>query len=541
LHGLESDALHALKYLRTFVVLYPVALFAFFSLVCWCAWKLLPGKTWALPYRVQLAAGFALAPTIALVGYAIVWLVSPVVYDCTVAQIAAVSYRFALYHEQLYEPLEAGARYSLLYGPAAYLVHMPAFILFGGSLFTAKLTGVIAFLAALWFIYRACRALASISESIIALGLVCLVLGSFQFYAFCNRPEPFLLLCVAIPVWMIATGRERWVFLVTGVSAALAIGLKITAVLYFVPVFAFLLYRAKSGRVLAGLSTAVVLCVLPFLLPTVSLVNYLALLRNVAGHGIILQNFLDCVQLAVLLLVLILSAVLWRSRAGAKLPPQGAIYLASLAFAIAGVCVIGAKPGSGSHHLIPFLGILPPTYFWLRPSSFPDASDRGAVPFFVPLALTLCVLGIIPMAQMARVFPADFREGNSMVNETDSILRGYPGQSIEMGYGDNIYEPSTYLRTVLVFAGNQYTLDGVALQDDQFGGKELPAASTWLLDECHTDIWLIPKDEQPFATHNGYNTELSLFDDEFRTAFLTHYHRIESRRFFDVWRCANHK
>jgi len=540
-YGLPRVVHYAIKHPGASGISYPVALFAFFFLVCWCAWKLLPRKAWVPANRIDLAAWLALIPIIGIAGYAIAWLVSPVISDCISPQVAAVAYRAAFYHGQIYGPLNAGAQFSMLYGPITYLAQMPAFLLLGGSLFTAKVTGVIVLVVSLWFVYRSCRTLASTSESIIALGLVCLVLAFFQNMSFLNRPEPILLLCVAVPVWMIATGRECWAFLVTSIAVALAINLKISGVLYLLPAIAFLLYRAKLRRVIEGLSAATVLVVLPFLLPSVSIMNYLAILRVDAKHGISLIGLVECFQWATVLLVLIFSSVLWRYRKGEKLSLHGVIFLGSLAFAIAGACVIGAKPGSGPHHLIPFLGILPHAYFWLRKDGLSGSYVPGGVPVFIPLALTLCLLAALQMERMALGFRTESEEGRSVVDEIHSILHDYPTQSIEMGYGDNVYEEPTYYRMLLVFAGNPYTIDAVPVQELQFGGKELPAASTSLLDGCRTDIWLIPKGEQPFATRNGYNMHLRVFDNDFRMAFVSHYHEIVSRRFFEVWRCTNRR
>jgi len=499
----------------------------------------MPAKAWLTsPGAKNLVQSVAVVPVVALVGFAVVYLISPIISDCIEPQVAAVAYRAALHHGRIYGPLQDGPQYSLLYGPATYLVHMPLFLLFGGSLFTAKLVGVAALLVSLWSVYRSCRTLASASESIMALGLVCLVLASFGFMAFWNRPEPILLLCVAVPVWMIASNRQWASFVAVGAALALALHLKVTGGLYLVPVIAFMRPLRNIGKTIAALSLAAALLAAPFLLQSVSLPDYLGTLRVAAAHGLDRQLFLENIQLAALLLLPICWCVLLRRRV-ARLSLRTIVNLAALVLPIAAVCVIGAKPGAGSHHLIPFVGILPYAFLWLRADDVSVVSARGSiVPILIPVAFTLLALGMTTMGVVLMSFPAQFREGKALVREVNSIVHDYPNRSIEMGYGESVYETATYFRCLLVFAGNPYTLDAIAVQELQFGGKSLPVATRRLLEQCHTEMWLIPKGEQPFAAHNGYNMEVPVFDSAFRRAFVDHYHHIESRQFFEVWGCT---
>ncbi len=52
---------------------------------------------------------------------------------------------------------------------------------------------------------------------------------------------------------------------------------------------------------------------------------------------------------------------------------------------------------------------------------------------------------------------------------------------------------------------------------------------------CNTDIWLIPKDEQPFTMIGYYGNRM--FRTAFVEAFLNNYEKRESFDYFDVWAC----
>jgi 4-amino-4-deoxy-L-arabinose transferase-like glycosyltransferase len=527
----------SLKVIQLFCSTHPAAFFVAASAAYWCVRRFLPHGSGRL-HRKDLAAGLAAIPSFLILIFAFVYLISPVINDYVEPQIMAVSYRASFEHGQLYQASNAPDVITEPYGPIAYLAQSPAFRVFGGNLFAGKLIGVVAFIASFVFIYRSARALASRSESIIAMGLVSLVLLKFVNTAFWDRPDPLLLLCVAIPTWMIATGRTRFIFLVVGVTFALAVNLKITGVIYFLPTFSLLPYRGESRKILAGLLAAVAILVLPFLFPSVSFINYLASLNITVHHGLLYDEFLDCAGLAALLMVPVMWSAWRQYKTGQSLSRRQIAYLGALFVASAAICVVGAKPGAGSHHLIPFLGLLPHAYFSFRPSGIATSVVRAPASFCVPLALTLLLIAEPHVRNAIAEFPLQLRDGARAVDEIKSILHDYPGQSIEMGYGQSLYTPSTYFRILLIFAGNPYSLDPAPVQDMHSAGRPLPSGIVAMFDRCRTEIWLIPKGQEPFSVRDSSNNSY-LFDGDFRTAFTRHYQRSESREFFEVWRCTS--
>jgi hypothetical protein len=137
-------------------------------------------------------------------------------------------------------------------------------------------------------------------------------------------------------------------------------------------------------------------------------------------------------------------------------------------------------------------------------------------------------------------------EGNTAraaMADIASILRRYPFERIEMGYGAANHQ-SASLRLALVVASDHLSLDEAALSDMQLAGMRLPPATIDAMASCATPIWLIPKDEPPFSLPNIYGVfhpkvapSRPLFDAEFREAFFRNYRRHESTEYFDVWKC----
>ncbi len=97
------------------------------------------------------------------------------------------------------------------------------------------------------------------------------------------------------------------------------------------------------------------------------------------------------------------------------------------------------------------------------------------------------------------------------------------------GYRNTLYKP------LLVFAGHPYTLDvGVMIETSKLGIK-LPKEAVTRLENCYTDIWLVPAGERPFEMIGYYGNPV--FDPSFRAAFIGHYKKLKSFNYFDVWAC----
>ena len=103
-----------------------------------------------------------------------------------------------------------------------------------------------------------------------------------------------------------------------------------------------------------------------------------------------------------------------------------------------------------------------------------------------------------------------------------------------MGFGKYETYRMTFYRTNLVFEGNPYLVDPLAMMDMQLAGMDIPSQTINALQSGFIDIWLIPKGDDPFTLRNWYNKKF-IFDDRFRKSFLDSYRLADRSRFFDLW------
>jgi hypothetical protein len=122
------------------------------------------------------------------------------------------------------------------------------------------------------------------------------------------------------------------------------------------------------------------------------------------------------------------------------------------------------------------------------------------------------------------------------------VMRENPGRTIQAGVavakrGDDAFFSMRYYgyRSLLVMAGHPYSLDfGTAMEFTKLGIPESPGMIEQMAN-CTTDIWLIPKDELPFALRGYYGQ--TVFSKGFQEAFKSRYQPISTKTVYEVWAC----
>ncbi len=266
-----------------------------------------------------------------------------------------------LFHagQPIYHAVDAPERYTLIYGPLAYIVHGIVLSVFGPGIGVSKALAALAALASLALTYFAARREAPAARAAIVTGLYALLLLIFRNYSFWTRPEPFQLCTVAASLFFAAGGRGPAAAIAAGVASGMLWNFKITGPLYTLPVLA-LLYRRSGWRntVLAAAAAALVFAA-PFVaFPNVSLLNYAAWIRLSARTGLLFYLFRQNLEWAAFLLLPLLLSF-HHSIAGQRRRDSNerAVTIALVAGMI-GVVIVGAKPGAGPYHLMPFLPVI---------------------------------------------------------------------------------------------------------------------------------------------------------------------------------------
>ena len=345
--------------------------------------------------------------------------------------------------------------------------------------------------------------------------------------------------------------------LLLALACGLSFDVKFTALFYFAPLFVLLIRRHGWRSAALAAAGVVVFAVLPFFVPGISGLRYLEWLHQTSRQPLSHGEFLRELKLLPVVCAPFVL-LLW------QLANCGQDYLASylrekrffllvLGGCLAAVAVSSSKIGAGSHHFMPFYPTIAyacaDVYSKIRNAAIAASVDPR--PTIAPLLwcwLTIAVatqLGI-RLSPTVKTLLQSRSEASAVVSDVEGVMRSHPGKKIEMGYGGwNAEYKLTYFRPALVFAGNPFTIDVVALGDMQLSGViAIPPSTLAYVQQCKTQIWLIPKGDEPFSMINVYSLmdphlfpERPVFSDEFRRLFFQQYRKQPSSQYFDIWEC----
>jgi hypothetical protein len=501
----------------------------------------LRSKSVLLPVSVAVLVGFAtiLAVNTAYAGF----------LDHIEPSLVAISWLFRK-GAPLYHPLPFADRYSMLYGPSCFLPYAAAFWLAGGSAVSAKLVVAMADALTLLLLFRTFRSLFDRASALIAVALLLVVAHALRpnHYFFQVRGDALIICASALGLFG-ATRPSRWGLLALAVGAALLIDSKFTGLIYVIPLFA-LLIEARGLRVAVVVAAgAIALAALPFLLPNVSVRQYLSWVQLATGHP---RSFTDlratllALPILALPLPLILGRAPWKDRRLLDYFRANRARALALAASLALATVASSRIGAGSHHLLPLLPVL--GYEYARLYSVVKASPQAAQSSFGYGLLWCCaalVLSVRVGGGLREVLLPWTQWGwaREVSSDVTSFLGSQRGHRIQMGYGDTA-DPVTQYRTEIAFATDRLMLDPEAINDMDLDGVQIPKATFEAIASCAADVWLIPKGKPPFALKNEFSdlypqliAPRPMFSAAFRDTFVQHYSKTEATKYFDVWRC----
>jgi hypothetical protein len=470
------------------------------------------------------AAGWpvvALLPLSAL-GLAFAYLLAPQFADHVEPQVAAVSW-IACQGGDAYPPAGAPARYAILYGPLLYIAHCGVYALLGPGLAAAKTLGVVSFAAVLagaaWLGHALLRGRL---PALVFAAFVATVAIMFGAAAFWVRSDPELILLALLSCFAPLIRRKLAAAAGLGALMGLAFALKATGPFYLLPMLAWCVW--PGPRRLAGLAAAaagfIALLAMTVALNPAQYMQYLELLAAASGRPMV-YSILDRSVPAFLFVSLpLVCAALSGRRAR-----DSAAGAAALAYLLSGIVVVylSGKQGGGWHHVAP----LAPVSLVLAALIAREARDDGgrAARAVLALALGCAVLALPHAAWRAHGLGAYLAEApryRAMEDALRAIVAGHPGAAIQMGYTDKARYAASFLRPILVYAGNPYTLDAAAEMDYVVVGQAMPDAAVAALARCAGTYWVLPAKGTPFSLPSSYDGQ-ALFTDAFRETFLARY------------------
>lgn len=485
--------------------------------------------------RAALAALFALAAVYAYNYFR--YLLGSFYLDHVEPQIAALSWLLAR-GDEVYHSVQAPERYTTIYGPAIYLLPALFMKIAGPSILTSKLASTAAALASPPLLYLALRDVASRARSKPRLGpalgtaFFIVTVIAFTWMSVWIRAESAIVFVTCASLFAATRKEAKRAALGLGTCLALAANFKATTPFYLVPAFAYFLTRAGFKLALLATIGGLAAAALPWLLPNVSLTNYIEWIRlNKSGHG--LDPFLSQgnANWAMLLFAAPAAAVLATKRPTAFLRAN-ALLSAALALATLVAWWASAVQGSGMYHLLP----LAPIYCFYVALALREgvAAKRFWISFAIGFGIALSARAWIDQATLMQMY----RHGAQFEGLEEDLLayvKGSGGTTVAVGYGNGA--DYSNFRPVPVFEGHPYLIDEAAYMGMLHAGLEMPEATRQALASCRIRTWLIPRGNPPFQFYSFYAGQRPLFDEAFRQSFLASYQNVGATQFFDVWTC----
>ena len=459
-----------------------------------------------------------------------------------------VSIAHTIFHGGVaYPDVSSAERYCLPYGPILYLVLGFSQWLFGASVFSSKLPCCLAAILAIglfWHILRR-RGLPALAAGALV-GLAATSLLALRGTVFWTKSDPLILLVVMVGLWT-SFRRTRLASVLLGACIGLAIGLKVTAAVYFLPVLVIAYFSGWSRRdfLICG-AVVIVLVLLPFVLMPRQFPwrNYVAFFRIVGREGFGLSAASGYLRWFVMLAGLIFFSDHFIRPSHTPQIRRRWFYRAVLA----GGLVLAAIPGStvltSPHHLMPFVP--------LALLSFGNLFDREQRVDWrysdTPLcrAAVYAILGgclsvaIQTACQFVRLRTEIDAQARACEADLRQILARHSQSAILMGTsrGCDSQVPVRF-RHQLVFAGHPIGLDAAVVSDYQFGGLGDPDLPRLLAEIRRRDprrvLWLLPRGGEPFTTTNTYDSHLPIYPEQFRRAFSDRFKLREVTPFFDIY------
>ncbi len=433
-------------------------------------------------WKTNLLVGAAIFAGIAYTIYAFHYLALSAPYDHLEPTMVTVA-RLAAAGAPVYHSVDAASRYSMVYGPNAYLAPLLAMKVFGPAASSVKLMSALFAVGSLVLVWDSLRRSSQDAFSKAA-GILyfCGATLLFRQVLVWMRSDSQLLFWMSLGVWGPTRRGNGLAFAIVGFALGGCFGTKVHGLFYFAPVIALLVKRGTPTRWLVLWSTALISTAAPFLFPCVSLTGYVVWLALALRHGVGAIALLNLVTMAGFLLLPVLLAVLSRisgwSDAGRSdffRLNRGAIILGGIGFLV--VLVVGAKKGAGETHLFPFIPMGSWLLAWALATDARNSASGGgfrvAILPFAGAAIVVC----LPLLASVRYW---WWEANDHSPTPESDIRKYLGEhphdTVEMGCGGFASYPLTFARIELPPV-KTFTFDAGALMDMQESGLEIPKAT----------------------------------------------------------------
>lgn len=460
---------------------------------------------------------------------------------------------FSTHHHPVYA-------WAIPYGPYCYLLYGWLTCLFGLSIPVLKWTVLGANLILVALLYAVFRRGLHRNGAILT---TCMVLAAFalkQSYLLQIRGDVLIFISVTLALLVSQKKRSTAGVVLLAIAITLAIGIKITAILYLLFPLTRVWKRFGPLFLAASLTAAAFLSFAPFLLlRSLSFHSYFFWLTHMSGEMRSIKEFAGNVVISAILLapcVLMFLEILRRDRERAlNYLRSNVLDFSTLLLSLFALDVIAGKFGGGRHHVAPFIPLFAfvatDLYAAMRalPAGRPQSTPTRLVFAWGCLGLLLFLAEASELQDMWRLTRQQRSEAQALAADVDDILRRYPAQDVELGDGsgelnlESQYSPM-YAAPQLISAGATYHFDPSSQADVELMHLETPQADIAGIEHCRRSVYLIPRSETPFHTLSIYSAMYpglypnhQLFSSEFQQVFDQTYKQTDRSQFFDIYTC----
>ena len=427
----------------------------------------------------------------------------------------------------IYTSLDYPLRYSLLYGPWNTVANS-LFLIYGPfAIQSSKLMGLFNFFVAVGALYFAVmRTTGEKKSALAALGIVSLGWLGFENFSFVMRPDSFIFAYVVSAILALAywgKSRPLTFFFVSGLLMGLTEGCKAHGFVYFIPLAVYSWESKQATWSWLGLLicaiTSLAVTAFPFLLPNVSVSNYLLWLHVYSKHGMSWDlassnaTYFACF-VALLVLMKYHQKQKWTF---------GVIVISAV---IAGA--FGSLVGAGTHHFMPFFPLL--AYFLFN--SYKAIAPKPQF-YLICLMVGLSYDAFISQKAMWKYF-ADWPLQMAQRSDLNSLRASLGPGPVELGYTDNSQMEMSYYKPELVSNGDSMILDHNAVMDMNGSGIIIPQSSIDIFKTCSIPFIILPKGNNPWGMQKAHGEVFSAnWVEEFNRSFKFERHS----KFYSLYRC----
>ncbi len=448
------------------------------------------------------------------------------------SMVASISYLFYK-GQDIYPRLDKDHLYLTGYGPMVYVINSLVFRILDPSIISAKIAGVAASLIACTFLFLCYLKISGLKNALMYTAMVLASYMLFSNISFWDRPDSFILLFVCFALFALHNTRGYWQIILIAVALGFCINLKVTSVMYFLPILYLYIKRNSIKQMGIFLFSFLAIAILPFLVSEkCSVNNYLHFLVNISkGMRFSFHNFIIVFQW---FLLFMLPLFVFALHNGKKLFHD--LYFRSLLilfFAISLTLLLSLK-NLEKHHILPFIPVIF-YYLILFRNHFKEniflKSSWLAYFIFILLLFGSQIPGFVKMHRDHLLYDDIYADFNSLVNSNK-------GKKIMVGYTSADYLYYTFIKDLAVYNGSPMYIDTDVISALEFSKTQYMSYLKELFYDCVPDLIIIPAKGAVFSQKCYFDPQTPMIDYETIDIFKKNYHLIGKTDYFYIYACG---